>query len=892
MRNISFANPYLLLIAVPLLLAVVVPYAIAIRRDNRSRSVIASLVAHIVIVLCVSLAASGLTITKVMTKTQVLVVADTSFSTAEMDGTIDEYVATVKDNLPTNSELGLICFGKDNQMLAPFGTGRVPSVSTATVDDSATDIISALNFAASQFEDESIKRIVLITDAMMTDGSEMSDFIDTIDKLYKKGIQVDAMYLDTNLDPDAKEVQISAADTTATAYLNHESTVDVLVRSSFDTQAIVTLYLGDEEIEKTAIALTQGFNIVNFGLHTSVAGDMQYRVEIDADGDELDKNNAALFTQTVCEDLKVLLISSKQEDLDAATALYGDRAVIDAYIKPVAVSGKKTPEWVVPCTIEEMCAYDEIMISNADVREFFGGRNGERTSFIQSLEKAVSLFGKSLVVIGDTQIQNKTDDILKSFEDMLPVKYGNNVGDPKLYGIVIDISRSMYQANRFEMAKTAAIYLLSLLSDEDYVCVVTVAATSEVLQHPIPASERNTVARKIAEITSPVQGTCLSAGLKNTYDEMIKMDYEDMQVMLISDGMSFTDEATEAWDNAENAYNTHGIITSCINTYCTESDGIDRLNQIAVKGHGTYYNLEREGALEDLIFSSVADEMTETVIRRESKVNINRHFDSILNGIASLESVNGFICSKAKASATVPVTVDYIKNENAVVEVPLYAYWNYGNGKVTCFTSQISGSWVSGWGEDTEGEKLLDNILTANTPEEKVDYAYTVNAELNAGAARVELTPAVIHTNANVKVTLTSPSGDVTEASMVFANAYYYYEFDVSDVGEYKVHVDYSYGAYSFDSDTSICNSYLPEYDAFAVRDAAVLHSAIRHRGNVTSDGSVDLEINEEYLTTYKASYVIPLLIIAVSLFVIDIIIRKIKWADIKSLFKATGGAK
>ncbi len=886
MINISFDNPYLLFIALPLLLAVIVPYLIAIRKDNRSKSVIASLVIHLVIVVCVTLAAAGISVTTVMTKTQVIVVADVSHSARDKTDTVDGYIAAVKDGLPTNSEMGVVCFGRDCEVIAPMGSVRIPSVSTTTVDNSSTDIISALNYASDLFEDDVIKRIVLITDALMTDGSDVSDFVDTVEELYAKNVRVDAMFLDTNLDENAKEVQICAADTTATTYINHESSVALLVRSSYEVNAIATLYLGDDELDKKAVALTQGYNIVNFDLQTSAAGDMKYRVEISAEGDELSENNEFIFSQTVCADLKVLLISSLQADLDAATALYGDRAQIDAYIKP------QSGEWVVPRTIEEMCEYDEIMLSNTDVRDLFGGRNGDMTSFVESLEQAVSLFGKSLVVVGDTKIQNKSDDILKSFEDMLPIKYGNNVGDPKLYGIVIDISRSMYQANRFQMAKDAAIYLLSLLSDDDYVCIVTVAATSEVLQHPVPASERNSIARKISEITQPVQGTCLSAGLRNTYDEMIKMDYEDMQVMLISDGMSFTDEATEAWDNAEDAYNTHGIITSCINTYCTEVDGIDRLNRIALKGNGTYYNLEREGELEELIFSSVADDLTETVIEKSSEVNVNRHFDSILDGVASLENIGGFICSKAKASASVPVTVDYVKSADAVVEVPLYAYWNYGNGKVSCFTSKISGAWVSGWGDGTEGQVMLGNILTANTPEEKVDYAYTVTAEVGVSKGRVELTPAVIHPTAKVSVTLTAPDGTVVTDDMVFANSLYYYEFLASELGVYNLHIDYSYGAYSFSSDTKMCYSYLPEYDAFAVRDAATLHSAIRHRGSVTSDGSVDLENDEKYLTTYKANYVIPLLVIAVALFVIDIIIRKITWADIKTLFKKTGGAK
>jgi len=126
---------------------------------------------------------------------------------------------------------------------------------------------------------------------------------------------------------------------------------------------------------------------------------------------------------------------------------------------------------------------------------------------------------------------------------------------------------------------------------------------------------------------------------------------------------------------------------------------------------------------------------------------------------------------------------------------------------------------------------------------------------------------------------------------MTFASSYYHYRFTAPELGEYILRIDYSYGKNSFSSETRLNYSYYAEYDEFAVCDVAVLHSAIRNRGTITTDGTVDLENDEKHITTYKASYVVPLLIIAVALFVIDIIIRKIKWADIKTLFKKKGGA-
>ena len=66
MRNISFDNPYWLLIAIPLAVALLVPYFISVSKDNRTKGWVASLIIHIVMILFVALSAAGLVHTTVM----------------------------------------------------------------------------------------------------------------------------------------------------------------------------------------------------------------------------------------------------------------------------------------------------------------------------------------------------------------------------------------------------------------------------------------------------------------------------------------------------------------------------------------------------------------------------------------------------------------------------------------------------------------------------------------------------------------------------------------------------------------------------------------------------------------------------------------------------------
>ena len=144
MKNISFDNPYLLLLFIPLLLAIVIPIIIAIRKENRHRSVFISLALHMIISLAVTLALAGMISTTVMTETQVVVVADVSYSANRNLDTVDAYVEEIRQNLPKNSKIAVVVFGKDSKLLADFDAETIPTVKGSGVDDRA-EIIELVN---------------------------------------------------------------------------------------------------------------------------------------------------------------------------------------------------------------------------------------------------------------------------------------------------------------------------------------------------------------------------------------------------------------------------------------------------------------------------------------------------------------------------------------------------------------------------------------------------------------------------------------------------------------------------------------------------------------------------------------------------------------------------
>ncbi len=864
MKNISFDNPYLLLLVLPVLLLLMIPYIIAIRKGNSSKSTVISFVLHIVIVVLVALAAAGTVATTVMTETHVYVVADVSYSADRNLDKVDGYIQELQDKLPKNSKVGVVCFAKDHVLLSDVGE-EIPSVKTAEVDDSATNISAALNYTADLFADDVIKRIVLITDGKETDTDATAALIRAVENLHTKSIYIDAIYLDDNLPEDVKEVQVSGVDFTAATYINHQTTANVMLRSSYDANAVVTLYRGEEKIRSHAATLTKGFNVVNFDLDTAEEGEFDYEIVVESPEDTSAFNNRYRFTQSVTGKLNVLLVSTREADLEKARQLYGEDAVIDAYINDPAV----------PCDIEEMCQYDEIIISGTDVRTL-----NNYTAFVESLDQAVSVFGKSLITMGDLMLQNKTDEVLEQLEDMLPVTYGNSDRDAKLYGIVMDISHSMFNASRLMVAKQAALQLLNILEDDDYVTVVAFSGDVTVVQTPTKAVNREEIAKTITNIET-AQGTFIGLGLRTAFDLMLTQPQGGKQIMLITDGMSFSLENDAPHDIAAEMRNA-GIRTSVITTVCMQ--GEEPMRRVAAAGGGSFHSVDDEKDVTELMFSQIADDLTESVIEGSVPVLTDSVNHPVMNGVGSLPALGGFVYAKEKASATTVLYTEYEKADGSATQPPLYVYWDYGNGKVATFTSMLSGKWSESWnGED--GTAFLQNVTDTNVPKERVNTPFTLNVTYDGTYSDVEMVPAVLNPYAKAYVTLTRPDGSQVSEELIFDSEKYAYAFKTPELGKYEINMVYTYGQKRFESDACFNISYSPEYDSFTIFDASSLHESIRHRGTVSEGVVPTIENDERQVATYTVSFAIPLLIAAVVLFVIDIFIRKIKWKDIQSLF-------
>lgn len=892
MSSINFDNVWVFYLAIPLAVLILVPFILAIRKDNLSWRNVVALVLHVVIATLVLFAVSGIKTETVLTKTSVYVVADVSYSANRNLDKIDDHIQNLKKNLPSNSELGIVCFAKDYELLTELGE-NIKSVRKSSVDDSETNIAQAVEYASTLFPEDCIKRIVIISDGKSTYSSDSLRSI--VANLVSRGIYVDAIYLDDNLGEGVPEVQLSRLDVSSTVLKGEFSSVKISIESNSETVfSELNIYKKTEDdyelFSRRMINLSEGETSIEMELDTCAPGVFDYMVEIVDENDTSSFNNILFFTQEVIPNLKVLVYHGNERDFEEISALYSEETEL--------VSANVFLDKSVPFDIGELCEYDEIVICDVDLSLL-----AYHETLISNIETVVSSFGKSLVTFGNLGVQSPAGggDALKTLDDMLPVRFGSPSNLPKMYALVLDTSISMEIFGRMSIARDTTKMLLSLMSDDDYVYVGGFSGEVYTLQPPTKVSEcREELIQKIERFDFR-QGTMIGAALSDTLRKVSNYTsiFSSIQVTLITDGRDYKMESDVTPIDAVQKLKAYGIPTSVILTGYdagTSDDVITEMNELAFVGGGRMYRIKQESDVSKVILGEYVQAESKTEIFERSFVRVNKPRDAVLEDLDTFKLyVDYYILCTPRARANTILTVDHYYEDSDTldknIQVPLYAYWNYGNGRVSSYAGKLNGLFAhknNTQGAEVANKILFENTIKTATPVFFNDVPFLVSNDFEGKTANVILTPVVVnHTSssnlAEIKVTL--PDNTVINAKLAFTGDSYVHSFSLTEIGKYEIEYSYTFEGKTYQVTKYFYLSYLPEYNAFERFDQSALFTAVASTGEVIEEGTLKLDNSNSEVELRTLSLGIYLLIIATVLYVVDIAIRRLKWNDIVSFF-------
>ena len=890
--SITFSKPWLLLLLLPAALLTLIPYFRLNKRYRCTRNRIVSMALHVVImVLAVALLAGlGIDYDLPNDKNEVILLVDASFSEEALTEEKNQFIKDVVDSNNSAFKLGIVTFGYDQvyaaELTKDMSTVYASYLQAPLPDVTATDVESALSYAATLFEYPETARIVLISDVLETDGSVAK----TIKSVAAKGIKVDTVYMSDDSRDD--EVQLIGMERPEERIeVGSPFSVKLSLQSNYQGTATITPYDNDVAGIPFELELKEGIQDIFVPFEFTLPGLHRMSFEIMAGGDTLAENNVfhSYIYLEIFDD--ILVIESNHNESEALCRMLKDE--LNATVMNIgSVASTLT-------TVDDLRRYDEIVlvnISNGDMPE----------GFVALLHTYVHDFGGGLFTIcGNAPDSDPNDEEWTAnaytredmygtlYQDMLPVE-AINYTPPTAVMIIIDRSGSMTtdtdgkllpeSENKLLFAKNGATECLELLSERDYVGIMSFADSFTEHIELTPRTQRDKILAAIEYIDGEDGGgTNFSPALERAGKALAAMtDVENKHIIFISDGEPSAGDADryKYWlqENAKN-----GITTSFIGVRCTNSAKNTMkilLTQYAGMSEENFHdvvdlNSASSTIKKDFEVNKIMDVNYETFTPKINDVN-----SPIVEGVLqeNMPTLDGFYGLKAKEDADVILSGRF---------TPIYAQWSYGLGRVGTFACDLNGTWSSSFIDTPEGNAIVNNIVASLFPlEDLKPKEIEVEHEGGNYFTKLNIFTDLID-DQYIEVTVTSPAtaGGESEVQTLTAGAgdnYSRLSFTVKTSGIHEIVTRKRAADGTLLAETVIYKalSYSQEYNVFTDKDAA---KALSEQLATDGRGIIIEEPYQVYENAAKLRHVdidprIPMMIALLVLFLLDIAVRKFKW--------------
>lgn len=884
------------------------------KRYRGTRNRIVSMVLHLIIMtLAISLLA-GITFEYDLPndENEVILLVDASYSGSKLEDEKDSFIQTVmRANENGTFKLGIVTFGFDQvyslELTSDMKNAYSKYMSSAMPNTTATDIEGALKYAAELFSNPKNGRIVLMSDAIETDGNAFN----AIKTVAAKGIKVDTVDFTDGKRGDEVQI-INMTRPESKIKFAEEFTVELTLQSSYAGDGTLSVYNDGSLCGTIDVEFIRGIQTVKVPLTFDKPNPNNLHTlsfELESNQDTLELNNT-FHSYILVESFNKILIL---ESIDGESAAIERMLGVDFDITTFNIDDTNN----VPASLDNIRLYDQVILCNVSYGQMPEG-------FDKILFDYVTEIGGGLFTVCGTEADGETpnaftkDDLKPSqyLKKLLPVDV-INFTPPVAVMILIDKSGSMYseewdadfEHSKLYYALQGAEACLDLLSERDYIGVYELDDYGEEALELTPATERSKVLNTIQNIGKDGGGTVFSTALAAAGKTLkAQTNVEKKHIIIITDGEPDPTNVDLTKDvMLDNA--AEGITTSIIGIQCTPT-AQSLMKQLLVEFAGVEEKNFHNVLQNDSVPNAVRDDMGAPEITDFNHENFQIQIGSTsditkitVNGTTShikqedMPTLDGFYGMKAKdADAD---NNDLTKNLQVLLKgefTPIYTQWTYGKGKVGTFGCDLKGTWSSGFIDTPEGTAILTNIVNGLMPEENIRLE-SIDADFEGDNYKTQLN---VYTELQgeeyVEITVISPSADGMSASTTqkftagIEENYSKFYFDVITPGVHEIIAQKKNAVGQVVSEKRLYKSiaYSKEYDMFyddEVAAALIVSIAESGHGELIDNPFQIYETASQYMHKI-INPLIAFLIIVLCFFLLDIAVRKFKWKWIHELIR------
>lgn len=859
---------------------------------------------------------------------ELILLVDVSDTQSEAEYERNQFVeAVLREAGFEGLKVGIVTFGFDQVYAAPLSndteTVYRDYLSADSPDTTATNIASALQYAADYFEYPETAKIVLVSDGYETDEEAAKVLSDIVGR----GIQIDVASFGATHGGD--EIQVVGIDLPENNVIVNEPCnigVTVYSETALDGRT-VELYNyteSDVPIGTAELDLKAGKQICTFSVTFTEQGLHKLCARVVTE--EGDENNSYFSYVYLTVHDKILVIEQRDGDSERLIQLLEEKYPDEGIVKLNLNADQRN----IPKTVKELRAYDQIIlnnIANEDLKSLPApdGWEGEDDTdwFVKNLRSYVYDYGGGLFTAGGSDdsgtmphAYNREDLYGTEFHDMLPVQ-AIDYTPPVGVVIVIDISGSMDETRR-QGAKNGAIACLNALNDRDYMGVMTLEITyGTALQLTSCTQEnRGDIIRAINGIGVGT-GTYFSPAIDHAMQALrAEQRISKRHIILITDGMPADKEL--AIKRAEN----RGDITLSVVGIDLVGDTQASMKELTDAWGGNTMGAATGTEIMDAVRNDVTAPAIKEYTPKEFYPVIADRLSPIVRGVeygvegegggplAIPVMLGGYYGVRARGGAQVIVTGEY--------EVPIYAQWQYGAGKVGSFMCDLYGEWSGALLSERNGKQLILNIVANLMPAGDIrhksitlslkedNYTNTLSVFDDSPGEGVKIEGEILYQpyeGEEILISLSSFTGKETDRSLPvyllenLTDESRRCRFVCKGSGTYTITVRKTDRSGNELESVQIFKSfsYSEEYDKLVDSSAAGLLAEIAQKGG---GEMIPIDAPEKALLGFRTSFLrefdptLAFMITAMILFLLDVAVRKFKFKWIHEIIREKKSAQ
>jgi uncharacterized membrane protein len=690
-----------------ILLLTIIPVAYLGMLSARARPrdkprITASTLLRSLILICITLALAGLQWIAAGGSLNVVFLVDESASVSQQaHDAAYNYVRSALAALGPDDKGGVVLFGEraivdravsGEAAWQPFG--KHPS-------GVATNIADAIQVGSALFPEGGARRLVLLSDGLETAGQAS----DLAARARQSGIELSVVPLGTQ---SQNEVEVDKVSSPQSVPKGQQYEVRVLLRSTSDRAAAVTLSDGDTQVGHQELQLKEGQNVAIFEVAAAAEGFRVLTAEVESVDDRYAENNIASSYTVVRPPPSVLIVAGSPDDARP----------LQAALQASGIATDITDAEGMPSHLDLLARFDTVVLANVSADAI----GLERQTLLQTYVRDQ---GHGLVMLGGELSYGAGGYLRSPLEDVLPVTMDVRTSEQRAsiaMTFLMDKSGSMgrchcgsaqtfdpsmrteFGPSKVEIAKQAIARAASLLNSSDQVGVVGFDATSHELEplRPMKDIGASGLEQDLKQVDAEGSPTSLYAGLQGAVDQLKNSDAKLKHIIMISDG--WTQQADFKSLMAELSADNITLTT----VGAGEGPG-DVLKGLAEQGGGRYYTATNIYSLPDVLLRETVRLAGQYYV--EKSLVPERGRDSpILKGLPqNLPPLLGYNAATLKPEAD-PI----LRSPDGD---PILAGWQYGLGRSVAWTPDMKGRWAINWVSWPQFSQFAGQLVSWTVPQ-------------------------------------------------------------------------------------------------------------------------------------------------------------------------------